>query len=311
MTSNITITINGLTGRQIPAVGTAADGTVTLDLSPADPAPITLPGVPRIGLSAKATEYKTWHDDKLPGADFGRVFNGPGEGLPSWSSLAMKGLTARGINVWASAKDRASAVAYNRLFDGIPAGVDLTFTHHHEPIADGVDPGDYVAEYKLICKVADDHPNRARIHVFSVLEAHAMRFKALDWRAFTAVDWRTGAQYADGIAFDSYWREDLDYEAPESLIGMPVLAAREFGYGRWRLAELGATTTRKGRAKWFAEVVDAAGANGCEAIGLWCSRKTIQAKGKPVELDYRPVDAQTLEVWRSLLQLARRPGASR
>lgn len=301
------ITVAGLPDGHLPTLTWPTEDEIRLQLPPTDPSPIALPGVPRVGLSTKAEEYKTWHDDQLPGADFGRVFAGPGSALPSWSSLAMKGLTARGINVWASAKDRASAVAYTRLFDGIPDGIELTFTHHHEPIADGIDPDDYLAEYKLIREVADDHPKRARIHIFPVLEAHAMRFKRLDWRAFTAVDNRTGEQYADGIAFDSYWREDLDYEVPESLIGMPVLAAQEFGYGRWRLAELGASTSRKGRAKWFSDVVNVAGAHGCEAIGLWCSRKTIMQKGQSVQLDYRPVDAPTLAIWRALLELNQQP----
>ena len=309
MTANLTITISGLPGRLVPSVETS-DGSVTFGLSPADPSPVALPGVPRIGLSAPASVYKTWHDDRLPGADFGRVFAGPGDGLPTWSSLAMKGLTARGINVWASAKDRASAMAYIHLFDGIPDGIELTFTHHHEPIADSIDQRAYLAEYKVIREIADEHPNRDRIHIFPILEAHAMRFKNLDWRAFTAVA-GTGERYGDGLAFDSYWREDLDYEAPESLIGMPVLAAQEFGYDRWRIAELGATTTRKGRPAWFGEVVEAAAAHGCEAIGLWCSRKTIKVKGKPVELEYRPVDEATLVAYRDLLHLNAPPGASR
>lgn len=260
---------------------------------------------PLIGLSVPASEYALWHgligdpsSGRLPGAAFGRTFAGPGDGLPRWNTTKLNGLIDRGITVWASAKDRAPAAAYTALFDGIPAGEELFFTHHHEPVADGLDPADYRDEYRLIRQVADEHPNRDRIHIFAILEAYAARFKRLDWRPYVPTE------HVDGIGFDCYWREDFDYEDPTSLIGMPALAAQEFGL-RWSIPELGATTTRRGRPSWFRDVVTAAGAAGCESVGLWCTRKTIEVDGTGHALEYRPVDGPTLTAFRDLLALNR------
>ena len=292
----LSISVTGLpTGNQRPyTLDTRRPGTVHIDVPTAGPGGVRpVYRRPRIGLSAKTAEYR-WHD-KLPGAAFGRAFAGPGDGLLDWKSPAVTGLTSRGITAWVSAKDRAPAAAYRRQFDGIPAGTELWITHHHEPIADGTDPHAYDDEYRLIRQVADDHPNRARIRIMSILEAYAARFKRLDWAAYLAVE------HVDAIAFDCYWREDMDYEAPESLIGMPALVAAEYGMP-WHIAELGASTSCEGRDRWYPEVVDAAALQGCQSIGLWCSRKTIQDKqDRQVELEYRPVDAPTAAAFRELL----------
>jgi hypothetical protein len=267
-------------------------GQIRVDL-PVDAAVRPGPaGPPKIGLSVGVGEYPTWHDLRLPGAAFGRAFSQPGDGLPSWTSPAVKGLTSRRITVWASAKDRAKGSHYERLFDGVPADAELIITHHHEPIADGIDPAAYDAEYRMIRSVADGHTNRPRIHIFSVLEAHAMRFKELDWRRYVA------AAHVDGVGFDVYLREDL-WEAPESAIGMCALAADEFGLARRSLTEFGASTKYPDRGAWIRDGVAAADLAGFESVGLWASKRTF--KGKP--LDYRPTDQPTLTAFRDLLAL--------
>jgi hypothetical protein len=270
----------------------APAGQVRIELHDSAPSPVVVPTdwtvIPRIGLSPSPAEQDRWHTD-LPGADHARVFYGPDDAAPSFKDKTLRFLVDRGINPSVSTKRPSTAAELVAEFDGIPDDVSYERIHHHERVADG-GADEQAKAYKLIREVADDHPKRAQITIKTVLELYGARFKRLDWRAFVL------PQYADTLSWDCYWGEELAWEDPYSLLGLPASSAAEFGMP-WDLSELGASTTRPRRGQWIANVVDAAAFHGCHAVGLWCSKRTF--KGKP--LDYRPVDAATQDVYRALL----------
>lgn len=267
-------------------------GQVRLELHDAQPDPVVLPTdwtvIPRIGLSPTPAEYAKWHDT-IPGADHARVFYEPDDPAPSFKDKNLRFLIARGINPSVSTKRPSTEAELVAEFDGIPDGISYERIHHHERVADG-GADEQAKAYKLIRQVADDHPRRAQITITTVLELYGARFKDLDWRAFVL------PEYADTLSWDCYWGEDLAWEDPYSLLGLPAASADEFGMP-WEISEVGASTSRPNRGRWIANVVDAAAFHGCHAVGLWCAKRTF--KGKP--LDYRPTDPATLKVYRQLV----------
>jgi hypothetical protein len=253
------------------------------------------PVAPQIGVSVKPEEYGTWYP-RLPGVAFARVFAGPGKGLPSWKSQAMMGLPANAIR-HVSHKDKLTPSMLASYWDGIPANTHLWHTFRHEPEPD-MDPGEFRAYWQQLRQVADDHPKRLQITLVNVHTLWASRHKrGVDWRQWML------PEAADVDGWDCYRDTDFEaYEPAESLLGLPVNAAAEFGLLRWSIPELGATRctwdlTGEARARWFRDCVRFAGTYGCEAVGLWCSQKTQNGQ----TYDYRPHDTATLAAWQQVI----------
>ncbi len=271
------------------------DGAIVVDLTAADPTPEPdpTPPAPRtlIGLNVTPKEYGTWYP-KLPGARFGRVFVGPGKGLPSWTSQAVTGLPA-GCIPHLSWKDPVSAAGVEALFAGVPAsGAWITYRHEAEP---DVNNAEWRAYWRTLRSIRDAHPNGARIRLVNIHTLWPSRHKAgIDWRAWMLPD------IADVDGWDCYRDTSFDcYEPVESALALPWQAAEEFGQP-WSMPELGTTLCTwdddgTGRADWYRDAVAYAGKRGCEAIGLWCSGNTTGT------LDYRPTDRATLTAWQGLL----------
>jgi hypothetical protein len=106
---------------------------------------------------------------------------------------------------------------------------------------------------------------------------------------------------ADVEGWDCYRDTAIDaYEPPESLFGLPYLAAVEFGTS-WAVPELGATRTtwdRSGssRGLWFQDCAAFCSRHNCEALGLWCSNAQTESS-----LDYRPADQPTATAWTMIM----------
>jgi hypothetical protein len=251
---------------------------------------------PLVGIHPDPDERAEWHK-AIPAAGWSRVFYAPGKGLPSLAHPVPADLIKRKKIVHASAKDAGTADQIWREFDTIPDGVHYKRTFWHERQGDDVDPAMCLAQDKLLRQVADDHPRRAQIELVGVHTLFASRFKrGIDWRRYVSTD-------MDTMGWDCYWGEDMPYEAPESLLGLPLAAASEFGFPRWEITELGASQRKPNRVGWYGEVIDAAAKYGCTAVGIWLTRKTVGS----LVLDYRP---QTLAETRQLADLvASRNGA--
>jgi hypothetical protein len=285
----------------------ADDGTVTITI-PDRPRveAATLPGlgaVPgaqllrtplRIGFHPTPAEYKVWLP-KLPTPWFTRVFHPPGSGLSPWNGPATLGLPAATIR-HISFKDRVAPGVMTAFFDSIPDNVPQVWVtwHHEGDINWAHDVAGYRDYWQLVRRTADAHPNRPKITLINVHTQYASRMKrsAMDWRDFMVPD------AADVDSWDCYRPQSPDvYEAPETLLGLPLTAQREFGV-RTHVTEYGTHPTSwdtdgSAQAQWYRESCKVMAAAGVEAVGFWCN---IDGK-----LEYRPTKAKVLAEWTKLM----------
>ncbi len=287
-----TINLNGpgLAGARIE---TTTDGVViTL------PEPAVEPGrgrAPlRIGVHPTPGEYGKWLP-KLPTPWFTRVFHPVGKGLPVWGGKAITDLPAGTIR-HISFKDRVSPAAINTFLGSIPADVPAVWlTWYHEgDINWAADVPGYVNYWKLLRDTVEQHPARPKVTLVNVHTQYASRYKrqAFDWRHFVLPD------VADVDAWDCYRPQSPDvYEAPETLLGLPLTALREFGV-RVHVTEYGTHPTSwdldgAAQAQWYRESCTVMAGAGIEAVGFWCN-----VDGS---FEYRPIKAKVLEAWTSLM----------
>lgn len=277
------------------------DLTVTVDAG-GGPAAATLavpdpPGPPRparpmvVGLNVAPEAYGEWFP-KLPTPAFSRVFSPPGSGLPDPRGTKIAKLPA-GTIPHASHKDAVAMKTVDAYWSAWPAGRKLWWTYRHEAEPD-VDNAAYLRYWTELRRLRDGHPRAADITLVNIHTLYASRWKAtVDWRAWMLPD------VADVEGWDCYPPTNFKtYEPPESMLGLPIQAAAEFGT-RWSLPELGTTrrafdSTGQARADWFTLALRLADAAGCEAVGLWCSKETVDGK----LLDFRPTDPVTFTAWR-------------
>ena len=288
-----------LTGRLLAGATARLDGdtlTITLPDTVAPPvvesAPVKVPL--RIGFHPTPAEYSRWLP-KLPTPWFTRVFHPVGKGLPVWGGAAMTGLPASTIR-HISFKDRVSPLAIRTFLDSIPPDVPhVWLTWYHEGDANwAADPDGYGAYWRLLRTACDEHPNRHKVTLVNVHTQYASRLKrqAFDWRRFMLPD------CADVDAWDCYRPQTPDaYEAPETLLGLPFTAAREFGV-RVHITEYGTHPTTwdadgSAQAQWYRESVAVMQAGGIEAVGFWCNVDGA--------LEYRPIKAKVLQAWTDLM----------
>jgi hypothetical protein len=286
-----TITIDSGNPNRVPFVVVdpdAAPGTARIELVDTLPGATDWPSRPLIGISPAPKERVRWHK-ALPSAAWSRVFYGKGNGLPDLTDTTPAWLIEQNKIVHASAKDAGTAAQLRAEFDTIPDGVHYKRTFWHERQGDNVEPGPLLAQDKLIRQVRDDHPRRDQIELVGVHTLYASEFKRDDWRRYVSTD-------VDTLSFDTYWGEDIGYRAPESLLGLPIAALGEFGFTRWEISEIGASQRKAGRAAWYGDVIDYAASYGCQAVGIWLTRKVVDG----VVLDYRPQDDAEIAEFRKL-----------
>lgn len=248
----------------------------------------------QVGVDVKPLEYATWFR-QFPHATYSRVFIPIGGGPPTWGRQAIDLLPASVTTVGVSWKDAVPVASVVAFADRVPAGMSVDLTWRHEPEPDWP-LAPFRTGWKQIRAALDGHPNRARIRLVNIHTLWASRHKAgIDWRAWMLPG------VADVEGWDVYRDTTFDcYEPPESILGLPMLAAAQFGT-RWMLPELGATrctwdTTGAARGKWFLDCADFAGRHGCETIGLWCSNAQTESS-----LDYRPADKPTAAAWQTIM----------
>jgi hypothetical protein len=245
------------------------------------------------GVDIAPHQYQTWWP-KFAGAAYTRVFVPPGGGPPTWNRPAITRLPGHVTRIGVSWKDPAPVAAVVAFVDALPDGVHLDLTWRHEP-----EPDWPVAEFRTgwaqLAAALAGHPHRDRVQLVNIHTLWASRHKP-------SVDWRTWMLpgVADVEAWDCYRDTTIDaYEPPESLFGLPYLAAVEFG-SRWGIPELGATrcrwdTTGAARARWYLDCAAFCTRFGADMLGLWCS----SAQTGP-DLDYRPGDPATLSAWQAI-----------
>jgi hypothetical protein len=254
----------------------------------ADPRPF------RVGVNINPRDYKTWWPS-FSRARYTRVFFGPGAGAPRWGVSAIQDLPASIQRIGVSWKDAVSAGAIVRFVDDMPDGVEAELTYHHEPEPD-VRLAAWRRSWQLLHDALDGHPKRDRITLVNIhtLWASRHRSQQVNWR-----DWMLPG-VADVEGWDCYRDTAFDsYEPPESLLGLPYLAAVEFDT-RWEVPELAGTLCRYdthgiARATWYRQCIDFAAQRGCESLGFWCS--TSSSGG----LDYRPTDSATMASWQDAM----------
>ena len=254
----------------------------------------------QVGIDATPKEYGKWFP-LFPRATYTRVFVPPGGGAPTWGRAAIKTLPPSVTTVGVSWKDAVPVSAVVAFADQLPAGLTVDLTWRHEPEPDW--PLDqYRTGWKQIATALQGHPNRDRIRLVNIHTLWASRHKhGVDWRAWMLPG------VADVEGWDVYRDTTFDcYEPPESILGLPYLAALEFDT-RWMLPELGATrctwdTTGVARGKWFVDCCTFAAQFGCETVGLWCSGSQTESS-----LDYRPTDAPTAAAWQAVMVGAAQP----
>lgn len=298
------MTVIRISGPGAATATTSVDNAGNLLITLADPPPPPAPQVVtesaaaraplRIGYHPAPGEYKVWLP-QLPTPWFSRVFHPAGAGLPVWGGPAINGLPTATIR-HISFKDRVAPAIISMFLDSIPASVDQVWlTWHHEGDINWADdvPG-YAGYWKLLRKTVDAHPYRPRVTLVNVHTQYASRYKrqAMDWRRFMLPD------CADVDSWDCYRTETPDvYEAPETLLGLPLTARQEFGV-RTHITEYGTHPTSwdkdgTAQATWYRESCQVMAAAGVEAVGFWCN---IDGKR-----EYRPTKPAVLEAWRSLI----------
>ncbi|MDP8971172.1 MAG: hypothetical protein M3N52_11905 [Actinomycetota bacterium] len=247
-----------------------------------------------VGLNVKPTEYDQWFP-LLPGVRFCRVFSGPGRGLPNLSGGAIRRLPP-GCLPHISHKDEVPIREVEAFWSALPAAPPCRryrWTFRHE--GEDYDRARYHAYWRELRKARDGHPRCAEIELVAIHTLYASRYKVdVEWRRWML----PGVADTDG--WDCYPPTAFpSYEPPESLFGLPVAAAREFGMPL-SIPEWGATLrggdTGARRARWFAEGAAFLGAQGCTAVGLWCSYEKTNGRS----YDYRP-DGATLAVWQEIV----------
>lgn len=250
----------------------------------------------QVGVDVNPAEYQTWWP-QFPAATYTRVFIPPGGGSPTWNRPAITKLPAQVTRVGVSWKDAVPVKDVVAFCDHIPAGLSVDLTWRHEPEPDW--PLDqFRTGWRQIAGALDGHPNADRIRLVNIHTLWASRHKpSVDWRA-----WMLPGLPVDVVeAWDCYRDMKYDaYEPPESLLGLPYLAAAEFG-ARWAIPELGGSrctwdTSGVSRAAWYLDCADFAAGHDCETLGLWCSGAQTESS-----LDYRPRDKPTLAAWQAIL----------
>jgi hypothetical protein len=246
-----------------------------------------------VGVDIAPSQYQTWWP-KFAGATYTRVFIPPGGGAPKWNRQAIVGLPEHVTRLGVSWKDSVPVASVVGFVDKLPPGLRLDLTWRHEPEPD-VPVAEFRTGWAQLAAALDGHPFRDRVRLVNIHTLWASRHKpGIDWRAWMLPG------VADVEAWDCYRDTKFDaYEPPESLFGLPYLAAQEFGTG-WAVPELGATRctwdkTGAGRATWFVDCARFADQFGAETLGLWCS--TAQTEST---MDYRPYDRATLTAWQAL-----------
>ena len=277
---DVTVTLDAGTGR-----------TASAALSLPDPAAAAAARPMLVGLNVAPDSYADWLP-RLPTPAFTRVFFPPKAGLSSVKSAAIAKLPAATIP-HISHKDAVAMKTVDAYWSAWPAGRKLWWTYRHEAEPD-VDNAGYVRYWTELRRLRDGHPRAADITLVNIHTLYASRWKTtVDWRAWMLPD------VADVEGWDCYPPTNFKtYEPPESMLGLPIQAAAEFGT-RWSLPELGTTrrafdSTGQARADWFTLALRLADAAGCEAVGLWCSKETVDGK----LLDFRPTDPVTFAAWR-------------
>lgn len=271
-------------------------GIISIELRPkvVESAPAVRDHAPlRIGVHPTPAEYGRWLP-LLPTPWFTRVFHTNGKGLPVYGGPAIKGLPA-GTIPHISFKDRVSPATITAFLDSLPAGVKVWLTWHHEGDIDWASdvPG-YQAYWKQLREVADAHPRRPDVTLINVHTQYPSRLKRRDmqWRDFMV------PEYADVDSWDCYRPGNVDvYEAPETLLGLPVAAKLEFGT-RLHITEFGTHPTSWDtdgvfQAQWYREACAFMAAVGVEAVGFWCN-----ADG---QYEYRPTKPRVLSEWKHLI----------
>jgi hypothetical protein len=278
------------------AIGATYRGTIRLDgafpVATDERIPMS------VGLSPNPKEYDRWFSAVSPGlpAHVG-AFSPPGSGLPNLNGTI--NWIPEGSLPWFRVKDRVPIEQLLSFFDALrekynpPTGRLIRYTPQHE-WAPANDRAEYLAYLTDVVTVARTCP---WMDIVQVQSLYAMR-----WRADTTwLDW-----FLPGVSvgFDIYPPEfgvGGGYEPAESILGLPIAAARILGAPRWYIPELGAEIRKvgpAGRARWLGEVISYADENDCSAVQLWCGRPEERG-GRTY--DYRPIDDETLQLYRDAL----------
>lgn len=247
----------------------------------------------QIGVDVAPSQYATWWP-KFPAASYTRVFVPPGGGGPTWARPAITRLPDHVTTIGISWKDAVPVKDVVAFVDRIPDGVSVDLTWRHEPEPDW--PLDqFRTGWKQLRAAVDVHLNRARIRLVNIHTLWASRHRpSVDWRAWMLPG------IADVESWDCYRDTKYDaYEPAESLLGLPCLAAAEFGT-RWAVAEFGGTrctwdASGMSRGQWYLDNAGFAVRYGCETFALWCSGSQTESS-----LDYRPTDKPTLAAWQAI-----------
>lgn len=278
--------------------GRSGTGTITLpDPAPAakpTPAPAPDPAPTsriEVGVNAAVAEYGTWFK-AFPQAAFGRVFSPDGKGLPN---LAGPAVTQLGRTPWISHKDPVPVdqvvAVWLALAKLLGKGRVARWTFRHE--GENYDLATHRSYYRDLRAARDDHGLAGVIRLVDIRTLYACRYKSgVNWR-----EWMLPG-VVDEVGWDCYAPTNWPtYEPFESLFGLPIASAAEFGMDL-SIPEVGAVklagdTDGTQRGRYLAAGVDYLAAHRVKAVGLWCA--------KDGNLEYRPTTAPELALWKSIL----------
>lgn len=199
-----------------------------------------------------------------------RIFFNPTKGMPSWSNTQMKACLAAGIMPHPSSKDPITAAGVNTFMDGIPAGIKVRYTWHHEPEGD-LAAAEYAANWALLRSTADAHPKRKQLTLVGILGSYAETHGKGPWQT-----WVTG--HEDVIGEDIYTPVgSADYIPPATAFA--TLTAIKAAGWRIMVPELGSPIlasdpTGAKYAAWLTACVAYARQLGCEAVSVWNTKNT-------------------------------------
>ncbi len=258
-----------------------------------------------VGVNLPQAEYSRWFPKFTTPPAFTRTFFPPGK--PLGITPAITGLPA-GTLPWASHKDEepvqkvgafwTKLLALPAVAAEVAKGRKVPYTFRHE--GEDYPLQKWLAYWRDIRRMWEDHPQRDAIELVNIHTLYPSRWK-------TGVNWRQwmlpGVAHIDG--WDCYPPSNFpSYEPPQSLFGLPVAAAREFGMPfcipEWG-SGLRAGDRGPARAAWFTDGLQFLEVSGCRYVGLWCSTETLGGQ----YVDYRPTDKETLQVWNDALRIYR------
>lgn len=289
-TANVSVTMS--TGHTGAGIITLRPPTPTGP--PPAPVPVPVPKI-EVGVDVAPAEYGYWYP-QFPQAKFGRVYSPEGSGLPNLKGPAVAKL---GRTPWISFKDPVAIADVIALWTAaralVPKGTRIRCTFRHEGENYPIDV--HRSYYRTLRAARDDHGFGDLITLTDIRTLYACRFKSgVDWR-----EWMLPG-VVDEVSWDCYAPTEWPtYEPVESLFGLPIASSREFDMPL-SIAEFGAVRrndpdgTRRGA--WLGAGVDYLAANGCRAVGLWCSKETDKSGNV---LDYRPTTPAELQQWKTIV----------